>query len=329
MNKNIKLFINYFLGPVIFIVLCWSLYNQLRNQSDLEQRWIEIKQGWLRPAFWLVFIGMFINWGIEALKWQLLVRPLERFGFMKAFRSVLAGCSITMLTPNRVGEYGGRILYVSEQNRLAAIPLTILGSISQLFVTVVLGTIGLMVFKFFITSNTALFQLVPDLAGQFLLYSSIFSSLVLALFYFRAGTAIKILLLIPYLKRLTKYLHFMYEFSQKQLLRILMLSILRYLVFILQYVLLLQIMQVYVPLADCFWLLSIFYLVMTMAPTIGFTELPLRAAASVQLLSVYSNNVVGMQAASLSIWIINLVIPAIAGSLLILGIKIMKGNETT
>ena len=309
--------------------MCWSLYNQIINQQDLQQRWLEMKQAWLRPAFWVVFFGMFANWGIEAFKWKLLVRPLERINYVHAFKSVMAGCSITMLTPNRVGEYGGRILYISEENRLAAIPLTILGSISQLFVTVLLGTIGLFVFKFAITENTALFHLMPDLAGQFLLYSSMLSTIALAFFYFRAGMFIRILLHIPYLKRLTRYLHFMYEFSQKQLLRILMLSFLRYLVFILQYVLLLSVMRVEVPFVDCFWLLSIFYLIMTMAPTIGFTELPLRAAASIQLLSLYSNNVLGMQAASLSIWIINLVLPAIAGSLLILGIKIMKGNEAT
>jgi hypothetical protein len=65
-------------------------------------------------------------------------------------------------------------------------------------------------------------------------------------------------------------------------------------------------------------------LVMAMAPTIGFTELPIRAAASLQILQLFSNNLIGIQAASLGIWIINLVIPAVVGSLLILRIKIIK-----
>lgn len=63
---------------------------------------------------------------------------------------------------------------------------------------------------------------------------------------------------------------------------------------------------------------------MVMAPSIGFTELPLRAAASVQILQLFSDNIAGMQAASLGIWLINLVTPAIIGSLLIFGLKIMK-----
>jgi len=63
-----------------------------------------------------------------------------------------------------------------------------------------------------------------------------------------------------------------------------------------------------------------------MAPTIGFTELPVRATASVELFKLYSSNIVGIQAAALGIWIINLVIPAIIGSLLIFGIKITKDD---
>jgi hypothetical protein len=95
-------------------------------------------------------------------------------------------------------------------------------------------------------------------------------------------------------------------------------------VFILQYVLLLQVMEVDISMELCFWLLTIFYLLMVLVPTLGFTELPVRATASVALFSLFSSNMLGMQAATFGIWLINLVIPAILGSLLIFGIKIMK-----
>lgn len=88
--------------------------------------------------------------------------------------------------------------------------------------------------------------------------------------------------------------------------------------------LLLTVMEVEIGWFLMFWLLSIFYLIMTMVPTIGFTELPVRAVASVVLLKLYSDNILGIQAATFGIWLINLVIPALAGSLLILGIKITK-----
>jgi uncharacterized membrane protein YbhN (UPF0104 family) len=144
LSKQIKILINYFLGPLIFIVLSWSLYVQVKNQPDLDVRWQQIKAGWHGAEFWLVVALMLVNWGIEARKWQVLVQHVQHFSFFKSFKSVLSGCSITMLTPNRIGEYGGRILYVEEGNRIKAISLTIVGSMSQLLVTMIMGCAGLL-----------------------------------------------------------------------------------------------------------------------------------------------------------------------------------------
>ena len=74
----------------------------------------------------------------------------------------------------------------------------------------------------------------------------------------------------------------------------------------------------------CFWLLAIFYLVMAVAPTFGFIELPVRVSASWAILKLYTINQLGVGTAALGIWIINLVIPSVIGSLLILSIKIVK-----
>ena len=95
-------------------------------------------------------------------------------------------------------------------------------------------------------------------------------------------------------------------------------------VFVLQYVLLLHVMQVSIPLVVCFWLMSVFYLVMAVAPTIGFIDLPVRITASWVILKWYTHNEVCVSTAALGIWLINLVIPAIIGSLLILNVKILK-----
>jgi hypothetical protein len=266
---------------------------------------------------------MFINWGLEVVKWQLLISPLERFSFYRAVKSVLAGCSITMLTPNRIGEYGGRIMYVQERNRLKAISLSILGSMSQLTVTMFMGTVGFIFLKYFSDAGTELnsFTWFLNLA---ILYISFGVTVILLLIYFRVHSFIKLLSRIKTLQSFVKHIAVVDIFSGKQLLRILFLSFFRYMVFILQYVLLLQVMEVDISMELCFWLLTIFYLLMVLVPTLGFTELPVRATASVALFSLFSSNMLGMQAATFGIWLINLVIPAILGSLLIFGIKIMK-----
>ncbi len=310
------------MGPLLFGLLSWSLYRQISQQPDLEQRWLQIRANWNQPAFWLVVLLMLLNWGIEARKWQVLVRHLEPCDFFRAFRGVLAGCSITMLTPNRIGEYGGRILYVAEGNRIKAISLTVVGSISQLLVTLFLGCAGLLYLK--LLPGVAI---LPALWDNLLIALTLGVSLVLFLFYLRIGWLVRMMEKLPALQKVVRHIRVLDEFNNVQLFRVFTLSLGRYFVFIIQYLLLLHVMQVELdPLAG-FWLIAVFYLLMAVAPTIGFTELPLRVTACWALLKYFTPNELGVSAAALGIWLINLVVPAVIGSLLILGVKIVQEKK--
>jgi Lysylphosphatidylglycerol synthase TM region len=323
LSKQIKILINYFLGPLIFIVLSWSLYAQIKNQPDLPQRWEQIKGSWQQWKFWLVMVLMLLNWGIEARKWQVLVQHVQRFSLLKAFKSVLSGCSITMLTPNRIGEYGGRILYVNEGNRIKAVSLTIVGSISQFLVTMLFGCLGLLYLRFFSHTQAVL----PAMWGDVLIYLSVTITLLAALFYLRIGWLVSTLEKVPALHKVVKHIRVLDEFDNVQLIRIFSLSLGRYMVFVLQYLLLLEVMQVELALVTGFWLIAVFYLLLAMAPTIGFVELPIRVSACWLLLQHFTANELGVSATALGIWLINLVVPAIIGSLLILSIKIVKDKN--
>jgi hypothetical protein len=324
LNKSIKILLNYFLGPVLLVILCYSLYSQLMRQPDLTQRWQQVKNSWQSWQFFCVVGLMFINWGIEARKWQLLVLHLQPFSFGKAFKSVLAGCSVTMLTPNRVGEFGGRVLFLKEENRIKAISLTIAGSISQLLVTMIMGCAGLIFLRFFSQGTSNALSVLPDFWGGVLIYFSITATLLLFLFYIRLGWLVRLIEKIPAFTRVVQHISVLDEFEAKQLLKILALSLLRYVVFVAQYVLLMQVLQIGIAGWLSFWLISVFYLVLAVIPTVGFLELPVRAKTSLELMKLYSGNTLGIETAALAIWVINLVIPALTGGLLILGIKIVK-----
>lgn len=311
------------MAPIIFVIVCWSLYHKIINQQNWENSLAQIKGSFITVSFWTACVLVIVNWGIEAIKWQLQLAPLEKISFKTAFKSVLAGCSITMITPNRVGEYGGRIFYVKEENRLDAIPLTILGSMSQLFVTLVVGAASLISMLYF-SETVFTLKSFPAFTTSFVLYLSIFGAAFLLLAYLRVSLIVKFLSKFRFLQKIVAHIILLNAFSRKQLLRILFLSFLRYSIFILQYILLLKAMQVQIDFVTTFKLLAIFYLIMAMAPTFGFLELPIRAAASVEVLQLYSSNVVGIQGAAFAIFFINLVLPAIIGSVLIFGIKILK-----
>ncbi len=329
MNKSIKILLNYFLGPVVFIVLSWSLYRQIASQPDLAGRWHQIKVSWQHPVFWLVVVLMIVNWGIESRKWQLLVRHLQPFTFFRAFKSVLAGCSITMLTPNRVGEYGGRILYIDEGNRIKSISLAVVGSISQLLVTMIMGCIGLLVLGYFSQEGGNASGVLPHFWGEVLIYLSVSVTLITFLFYLRLGWLVRMLEKVPAFAKVVLHIKVLDEFNGRQLLSIMWLSFFRYVVFVVQYILLLWVMEVHIEFWMCFWLISVFYLVLAIAPTAGFIELPVRITACWTILKFYTANEIGVSAAALGIWLINLVVPAVIGSLLILAVKVVKEKNET
>lgn len=305
------------------------MVKQIRQQPDLDTH-----LGYIREAaygehawkFWLVFVLMLINWGIEARKWQVLLLPIQKMPFLRAFKATLTGVSFAMNTPNRIGEYGGRMLFVDEGNRLKSVSLTIAGSFSQLIVTLILGVAGLYVL------SDALMQ-KEQLSGLAIWFKSIrwmlvIITLVCLLIYFRISWIIKGIERLPGLTTFIQHIAVMEELSVTLLLRVLSLSLLRFIVFTIQYNLLLQVLHVGVDVWVGFWLVSVLFLCLAIWPTIAILELGLRWEYSLFLFSLYSSNTVGIYAAATAIWLINLVVPAMAGSLFLLGLRIFKKGKT-
>ena len=321
-NKSIKIMLNYVVGPILFVVLSYALYRQIIHQPDWESKAKRILECWKNPLLYASVIMVAGNWGLETLKWKWLIQPLEQISFGKALKGVLAGCSITMLTPNRIGEYGGRVLFLNPENRINAIPLTILGSMCQLCITFYAGSIGLFFLQRNVSFSTGFMKTIHY--GEIIQLISLCICIFLTAFIFGSRQLSRILMRWPLLKKANGFLNAIAQFSAKQMLRVLFVSFLRYTVFILQYVLLLKVMEVDMELGLTISRLSVFYLLLALAPTIGFTELPLRAGAAVYLLGQFHSNVIGIEAATFGIWLINLVLPAIAGTLVLWKIKLTK-----
>lgn len=327
LNKNIKLFINYFLGPLLFIWLSWSIYRQIQQQPGLEQAWQKIKESMNGPMLWnlvLVLILMLVNWSIEAVKWQLSVKQIQKVSFVRALQAILSGVSFSVTTPNRVGEYLGRVLYMDEGNRLKTISLTIVGSISQLIITILMGGIGLIILRSVIEEQ----QIISVLWMKVILYGVWGVLIILTLFYFRLSWIIRWVDRLPGSKRYAYLIRALEDFNATILLKLLSLSLLRFIVFIIQYYLLFVLFDVNVSGWQAFWTVSVSFLVMAIIPTIAIAELAQRGKVTIAIVGLYSSNELGMTFATAGIWFINLILPAIVGSLLIVRInKIFTSNN--
>jgi hypothetical protein len=259
-----------------------------------------------------------MNWTIETVKWKLCIHKIQKISFATAFKAVLSGVSFSVSTPNRVGEYLGRVLYMDDGNRLKAISLTITGSISQLIITLVMGIGGLVMLRPRLEAD----GIISSFWIEVIQYGTIAVLFLLTLFYFRLAGVVRWFERFKGVKKYAWLFHQLEEFNATLLLQLLSLSALRFLVFIVQYYLLFRFFEVDVSWGEALWAVSLSFLVMTVFPTIAlFTDLSLRGKVSLKLLGLFSGNHLGISLASVSIWFINLIIPALTGSLLILSIK--------
>jgi Lysylphosphatidylglycerol synthase TM region len=323
-NKNIKLLVNYGLGPVLFLWLSWSIWQQVSNQPHITQALREPAELFYGPSSWKLYTALclvLVNWGLEARKWQVLLQPIESIRFLQSFKAILSGVAFSINTPNRIGEYGGRVLYVKEGHRWEAVSLTIIGSLSQLIITLLMGMGGVL----FLVTNDLLSKSTQSysLWLRVLFFGTAVVHAVLLLLYFRLGWMVNWLEKIPKLPSFFKHLAVIEKIPVMVLLRVLSLSGVRYSVFVIQYILLLQLFNVDITIPQAFWLVAVLYLVLATIPSIALAEIGIRGKVSLLLFGMLSANNEGILLSAGIIWFINLVLPALAGSLLFLRLKIV------
>lgn len=329
LNKNIKILLNYVIGPLVFCLLTWSIYRQLMRQPNWHESIRHAVHAIADIDSWklgLALLLMLANWGLEARKWQLAIGHIQRLSFFKSLKAVFTGTTLAFFTPNRIGEYMGRILYIHEGKRIQAISLTIVCSIGQLLVTWWMGIAGIIYLQK--NANPSSIQPSANLWMNTVLYVTIAGAVILTLFYFRLAGLVRLMEKIPRIQKVIAHIKVLDSFNATILLRILSLSVVRYSVFIGQYYLLFDVFNVPLSAVQVAGSVSVIFLVLSIVPTIAIiTELGVRWKIGIEVVQLFNSNITGILATSLAIWIINLVIPALMGSLLILGIRIFSNRK--
>jgi len=330
LNKNIKIFLNYILGPLLFIWLSYSVFKQIRGQPHLEESWKSIKASFTDARiinFLLVFVLMFVNWSLEALKWKLSVNNVQPISFFRALKAIFSGVSFSITTPNRMGEYFGRMLYMDDGKRLKIISLTVLGSLSQLIVTILFGLSGLLILQVDIDKLNlpSWLQWVKNIG----IVGGAIGFVFLTVFYFRIGWLVRWIDKIPAIKKYIWLINELEKADTTLLMRLLSISMLRYLVFTTQYFLLFRFFGVDISWWQGFWAIAIVFFIMAIIPSIELFEVVGKTFVTQEIFAIFTVNSLAIGFVTTTIWFINLVVPAAIGSLLILGIKFFKKDEAS
>ena len=313
-----------FLKALALVMTFWFIYNRIFSTKNLNEI-SEYFKSHLNGSFqlWYLIIAillMFINWGVETYKWRYLILKIEYLPFFRAFKAVLSGVTVSVFTPNRIGEYAGRVVYINEGNRIKAALITVISSLSQLLVTLLVGALCLL-FYFNSYQSESLGSISIYIGIQ--LYVIFF---VLAILTFINTSFLTIILSrIKFLaKRFKKYIEVFSYYSQSDLLKVLMISVLRYLVFSVQYYLLLVFFDVDITVIESAILIPVYFITLTAIPTITLAELGVREVVAITVFSVISSNEIGLVSTSFAIWIINLAIPALIGVVFVWKARLFK-----
>jgi hypothetical protein len=122
-------------------------------------------------------------------------------------------------------------------------------------------------------------------------------------------------------RRIKKYAKVFSWYHPNDLVKVLGLSLVRYLVFSLQFYLLLCAFGVPISYPNGMMLIGLVYLLMTIIPTIALTELGVRGSVSLYVFALFLTPLglwtetigLGVASATTSLWLINLAFPALLG----------------
>ena len=293
------------------------LYKQVVQHREFNDVATIFKEGLSGNKSMIIFgllITMLLNWGLETIKWRSLVLKLEYIGWFTAVKGVLFGIAFSLFTPNRVGEFGGRVIALPDK-RGPAIVVTLLGSLAQIVMNLIMGGLGLVIYSFVVEDLTYLQYVI--------LFLWILLSIGLLLIYFNLDVVEGALLKVPLLKRVKKHIDVLVQYDRRELIHYLILSGCRCLTYYFQFWLCLLFFGIELKFGMAMALIASIFFVQTVIPTFAIIELVFRGNVAVKFLSTLTANTAGVFSATFLLWIVNLIIPAFIGLLLFLRHKVL------
>lgn len=321
----------------MFILMGYYLYQERETHFSFFHSISLQNVGWFAVAFGLLPL----NFGIEAYRWMILMRPFyPEISLKYALKSILSGCALGYFTPNRLGEYVGRLISFEPEKRIEGSGALIIDRLGQMYATLIFGLIGglciLLNPEGIMPAQLSPYEMIVEVVLFFMLgIVSLGTIIILKLSYTSkkknqsffpkskldnlskkttAGNNLK-----------DKIYHFGYRLwnsfhliPRKDLFISFQTSLIRYLVFSSQYVALLfglgwaaDGLMAYASVSTIFGLKSFF-------PSFGLAELGVRELIAQEVISTVmpGNKTIAIQA-TFGIYLINIVMPAATGILFI------------
>ena len=324
MKKNSRTKILNFAAKIVLVLLfIFIIYKQVFERENINTLFDELLVSVENRPFYIILVVllMFVNLGLESLKWQLLVSQFEKTTFFNSFKTILVGVTTGIVTPAKLGEYFGRVLLIDSKNNWKAIWATFISSVAQNIATIFFGIIGMTFYlkKFYTIEST-----IVDVS----FYLGMILVVVLLFLYYNIDIGLRIIRLLGLRRFADKIMpkeDTIGQFVHNGILnKVLIFSNLRYLVFAFQYYLLLTFFGVEGDAIAIFAAISVVYIIQTSIPLPPITNIFARGEIAILIFSHFTGNEIMILSSTFSLWIINLLVPATIGLIVIFKINVVK-----
>lgn len=260
-----------------------------------------ISKGIISTYSILVFLLFTVaNWYFEIKKWQTLVSSFEKIDFKMAMKQSLASLTVSLATPNRIGEYGAKTLFYESQNRKKVLLLNFYSGAIQMFVTSTFGVIG---FCYFLQK----FNLRISYINLWLLA-------LMAILIFGIGYFLKEKELLVKGFTIGKTISFLKQLPFRVKLKTVIFSTIRYLIFSSLFLGLLLFFGANIAISEAYFLIFCMYFLVSILPTLFILDVIIRGGVAVWLFSFAGIPELTVLSTVLAMWILNSVLPSVLGS---------------
>ena len=305
---------------ILAAVFIFRKLNDNQNLQNFEQLLGNLSKQKAYLTLAVVFLLMLLNWFFESLKWKFLIKSIQQISYWRAIESVFCGLTLAVFTPNRIGEYGGRILFLPVRRRIFGVIAMAVGAVGQMVVTNVLGAVAIM---WFLANYTNLdfwvFYAIVIIAAIYCLF--------FLLIYFNISFLLSILNRIKFLKSVRKFFRVLARYRSGELLTVFGYSLLRFIVFTSQYCLIINMLVPSIPLFEMVMMILILFFIQSALPSLDLLDVGVRAMTATYFFSFITDSEVAIMAATASIWLINLIIPAILGAAFVFKLNFFGTNR--
>lgn len=310
-----KQFLVVLLKFILVVAALCFIYIKLFQNSDLhfDEFLHNLMNFSLISTNTVIFLTILsiINWFFEILKWKYLIASVAIISLKAAKEQSLGALTASVLTPNRIGDYGAKAMYYPRHLRKKVMVLNLIGNSIQMGITTLLGTLGLAYF-------ILLFQPEVNYSNISLGFLFIGIIMLLLLWVFNANWINK------HKQTLYQRLTFIRTISKTTVFNVILYSLIRYLIFSFQFYCFLILFEVKLDYYEAMAAISSMYLLSSVVPSMVIFDVVIKGGVAVYLFGLMGVSEAIVLSIVTSMWILNFVLPSIIGSYHVFQFKLPK-----